>query len=349
MIVNKIEYKGKSIETKFYQPISDEEFKQLREEYYTKPNFRKVQEQFLNIKNGSTKNNLITDYYVKDLMAKCLVHQSKWSIEDVFNCKDLVSVFLGKTLENKKIFLDSESTLRKIETAIRLGGKGIARKVTNFPIETVDEILDRYNINGNWYDFSCGWGDRLIGALKNRVNYYGTDPNYLLTERLQQMEKDYKQVTGAKTLVDIRTQGSEIFIPEWENAMGVAFSSPPYFLLEDYVVGDQSYKEGISYQEWKDNYLEPTFRNIFYYLIQEGYFILNINNFDNYDLVGDSIEIAKKVGFVFIKEHQLKNIRRCNTNGEFNEGTERVLVFCKNGYENQVTYRKDYKEQISLF
>lgn len=348
-MATKVTYKGKSIETKFYKPITDEQFEQLRKEYYTKPNFKSVQEQMLNVKNGGNKNNIITDYYMKDLMAKCLVHQSKWSIEDVFNCKDLVSVFYAKTLENKKIFLEEETMLRKIETAIRLGGKGIARKVTNFPLETVDQILDRYNISGNWYDFSCGWGDRLLGALRNRVNYFGTDPNYLLTERLKQLEKDYKQISGTNTIVDIRTQGSEKFIPEWENKMGVAFSSPPYFLLEDYVVGDQSYKEGTTYQEWKDNYLEPTFRNIFYYLIQEGYFILNINNFDKYDLVGDSIEIAKKVGFVFIREHQLKNIKRCNTNGEFNDGVESVLVFCKDGYQNLVSYRKDYGEQTSLF
>ena len=331
-----IEYKGEILETKHYKEMSDELFEKLKYEYYKKPDFDSVRQQFISIANGGTINNEITNYYVKDLMSKTKIYYNKWSIEDVFNYKPLLCRFYAQIETNDEVFSKDKPVIENIETALRLGGKGIASKPANFPIKTVDEILKKYNVNNNYYDFSCGWGARLTGSLKNRVNYYGTDPNYLLTERLQELANDYKNITRQNTTVDIRTQGSEIFIPEWENKIGLAFSSPPYFYLEDYKIGNQSYKPGTTYQEWKDNYLRPTFKNIFQYLIKEGYFILNINDFENFKLVEDSIEIAEKVGFNFIGEHKLDNIKRCNSKQEFNDNSEKILVFVKKGYESKI-------------
>ena len=325
----KIEYKGQVLETKHYVEINDQLYEQLKKEYYQKPDFEEVQKEFINIRNGGTKNSNITDYYVKDLMAKTKIYYNKWSLEDVFNCKQLVGYFVAKTLENKILFPDDETLINKVEKATRLGGKGVASKPSNFPISTVDQILEKYNVNGNWYDFSCGWGARLIGALKNNVNYYGTDPNYLLTERLIQMSIDYKKTIYQYSEVDIRTQGSEILVPEWENKMGLAFSSPPYFYLEDYKIGDQSWKEGTSYKEWKDNYLEPTIKNIYIYLVEKGFLLFNINNFKNYDLVGDVIKIAEKNGFKYLGNHTLENIQRINSNGNLNDNSEKIMVFVK--------------------
>ncbi len=342
----KIEHKGKVLETTRYENISNEQYKQIVEDYYRKPNIESVKNQFISIANGGTKNNEITNYYVKDLMAKTKIYYNKWSIEEVLENKDLVSFFVAKTLDNKKLFPDNDPLIKKIETAMRLGGKGVASKPANFPIKTVDEILNNYNINNNYYDFSCGWGARLTSALKNKINYYGTDPNYLLTDRLNQLANDYKSLLKQNTIVDIRTQGSEIFVPEWENKIGVAFSSPPYFNLEDYKIGNQSYKEGTSYKSWLENYLKPTMQNIYKYVIDTGYFILNINNFKEYKLVEDSIDIAKSVGFYLIGEHNLKNIQRCKSTEGFNDNSERILVFAKHVNNN---LEPKQKEQMTLF
>ena len=333
--MKKICYKGKELETKHCVEISDEEFLKIRNEYYSKPEFDLVKKEFINLSRGGTKNSNITNYYVKDLMAKTHIYYNKWSIEEVLQNKELVEFFVSKVQDNKKIYPDTDSMTKKIETAFRLGGKGVCSKPANFPIKTVDEILSNYNVNNNYYDFSCGWGARLCSALKNKVNYFGTDPNYILTERLKQMATDYDIVNNTHSLVDIRTQGSEVFIPEWENKIGVAFSSPPYFYLEDYKVGKQSYHEGISYEDWKKNYLKPTFENIKRYLVNNGFFILNINNFQKYKLVEDSIQIAEEVGFTLFKEHILSNIKRTNSKGGFNDNAEKILVFKKNDNNNQ--------------
>lgn len=324
-----INYNGQTLETKHWVEMSDYEYLDLKRQYYAKPDFDSVKQQFIAIANGGVKNDKITNYYVKDLMAKVKLYHSKWSVEDVFNCKDLVALFKSKTLENKKVFPESASTIKNIETAIRLGGKAYAAKPTNFPIKVVDHILDNYNVNGNWYDFSCGWGARLLGALKHKVNYYGTDPNFMLTDRLNKLANDYKSTVPCNSEVDIRVTGSEIYNADWENKMGLAFSSPPYFYLEDYKIGKQSYSEGTSYDDWKKNYLTPTIKNLYLYLIQEGYFLLNINNFENFDLVGDSIAIAESVGFKLVKTESLKNIERCKSTTGFNDNSEKILVFIK--------------------
>lgn len=325
-----IEYKGQQIETKHYTPITDEEFIKLRNEYFAKPDIEMVKDQMYRISRGGSQNNKLTAYYFKDLMSKVKLYSCKWTVEEVFECKDLVSFFISKTEDNKNVFTDDMPMIEKISRAIQIGGKGCALPPTQFPFKTIDEVLNFYNINGNYYDFSCGWGVRLTGALKHRMNYYGTDPNYLLTERLNQLANDYKSVVRNKSNVDIRTQGSQYFIPEWENKMGLAFSSPPYFYLEDYKIGDQSYKEGTSYDDWKQNYLKPTFENIHKYLIDDGYFLLNINNFDKFQLAEDSIAIAESLGFHLVGWHTLDNIKRCKSSGGFTDNSERILVFNKN-------------------
>jgi len=325
-----IEYNGEVLRTKHYAELSDAKYHELREQYYAKPDYDEVKEQFVAISKGGIKTDKITKFYVKDLMAKTKLHHCKWSLEDVWNCKELVGRFYAQTFTNDKVFPRTDSDIRNIETAMRIGGKGVAEKVSNFPIKTVDHVLNKYNVNGNWYDFSCGWGSRLLGALRHNVNYYGTDPNFVLVDRLTKMATDYKETVECNSKVDIRVTGSEVFNADWVGKMGLAFSSPPYFNLEDYKIGKQSYRDGTSYEDWKANYLKPTMQNIYLYLIDEGYFLLNINNFNDFNLVEDSIAIAESVGFKLVTTERLTNIKRCNSNGDFNDNSEKILVFVKN-------------------
>ncbi len=146
--------------------------------------------------------------------------------------------------------------------------------------------------------------------MKHRINYYGTDPNNILVERLDSLTKDYKQVNGVNTIVDIRSHGSEVFIPEWDNTIGVAFSSPPYFNLEDYKIGNQSYKEGISYEDWLSGYLKETIKNIYKYLIPSGNFLINVKDFSTFKLCSDIKSISISCGFTYVEDLTLKNIAR---------------------------------------
>lgn len=328
----RISYNGEFLDTIHYKDYGDDLFKEIKQQYYTKPNLESVKNEMVGIYYGNTKMPNITNYFFKDLMAKTKIYYNKWSIEDVFNCKELLGHFLEKIECNEKVYT-SKNLIDNIETAFRLGGKGVATKPANFPIKYVAMILKYYNINDNYYDFSCGWGARLLGALQSQVNYFGTDPNYLLVGRLNQMSDFYKSNIPCRSKVDIRATGSEIFHKERENTIGVAFSSPPYFYLEDYKIGNQSYKKGTSYHDWLEYYMRPTIKNVYKYLVNEGAFIININNFKEYQLVEDVCKIALSEGFYLVSAHKLENIMRIgqkNNQTKLNDNSEKIMVFKKN-------------------
>lgn len=322
-----ITYKDKTLETDHFCDISDEKCEELRQQFYVKPDFSEVRENLIAIKNGSTKVSRIANYYVKDLMANTKLYSPKWSIAEVFECNDLIRYFYSRILASDTIYPKTASDIDNLETALRISGGGVAMKPSNFPMRTVDYVLKNYNVNNNYYDFSCGWGVRMLSALKNKVNYFGTDPNYVLIDRLKQMHNDYDSVNSTKTEIDIRPIGSEIFQKDWENKIGVAFSSPPYFTLEDYRIGEQSIKNR-DYDQWKQEYLRPTIENIKKYLIDGGYVLVNIKNFSKYKLFEDTFFICQDLGLTYVETLDMKNNKRPSAKKDINTD-EKIMVFKK--------------------
>ena len=326
----KIEYLGKVLETDHNLPMTDEQFEKVKADFFAKPDIETVKKQIKKASKDGVMHNHITRMFFRDIMAKTKLWHSKWSVEEMFNNKTIIEYFYWKINANRKMFPESKGDSNNIERAIALGGKGIGTFPSDFPMKTADTILELYNVNDNYYDFSCGWGVRLMSAFKHNINYFGTDPNYLLTERLDQMTELWKEtVPTVKSKVDIRTQGSEVFIPEWENTIGLAFSSPPYFNLEDYGVGDQSYKEGVTYEAWKENYFIPTLKNIYRYLVEDGFLVINVKDYKNYPLESDTIKMAEDCGFKKVDIALLENIKRINCKANLNDNSENCYVFMK--------------------
>lgn len=327
----KIEYKGQVLETKNFCEVTEEERQELYNLYFARPSIDIVQEQMRKIAGGNVMNDKITNYYFKDLMAKVQVAGAKWTVEDVYKNKELLGVFKAKALNSPKTFPPEKGIAANIERAISLGGKGYARKPTKFPVKTVDYILNKYNVNNVWYDFSAGWGDRLTGALKHNIDYYATDPNNILIERLNQMVADWKEtVPSCKSNTELYAFGSEDFIPALENKVGLAFSSPPYFDLEDYKIGNQSYKTGMSYEDWKKNYLFPTLTNIKKYLVPNGVLAINIKNTNGHPLCEDVYHyVVDKLELSDEGVEDLKNNTRIKSTGLLGNSDENIFIFRK--------------------
>lgn len=323
-----ITHLGKTLHTDHWCDLPEVKCLELKQEYYKKPDFDTVKKNLEAVYNGGVIISDITNYYVKDLMAKVKLKSPRWSIEEVFESNDLIRYFWSRVLSSDKVYPKDKSDIDNFETALRLSGGGVAMKPSNFPIQTADMVIKRYNRNDKYYDFSCGWGVRLLSSMRNRVEYYGTDPNYVLVERLQQLAQDYNKVNYTNQHYDIRCQGSETFIPEWENTIGLAFTSPPYFSLEDYKIGNQSYKQGVSYKNWLDNYMKPTLENIRKYLIDDGRMLINIKDFSNYKLCNDTKSIAENLGFHYMKSIKLKNKTRPSAKSDL-DTDEDVMVFSK--------------------
>ena len=99
-----ITYNGKSVKTKYHSALEWHEFHELRAQYYAKPSIEQVQLEILKFHQGGIKTTLITNYYFKALMSKVILYHSKFSIQEVFMCKELLEVFTGKVALNKKSF-----------------------------------------------------------------------------------------------------------------------------------------------------------------------------------------------------------------------------------------------------
>ena len=181
---------------------------------------------------------------------------------------------------------------------------------------------------GNLLDFSSGYGGRMFGAMTSnlRYNYTGLDPNTRTFQGLEALgELLTEQNLGSGYQMHCTPSEEFASEPEFYDA---AFSSPPYFNLEDYGVGNQSYKPGTSYQEWLDNYLRPTIENIKRYLVDDGKMLVNIKDFLDYKLCADTRAIAESLGFHYVETLTLKNITRPSAKVDLNTD-EGIMVFSK--------------------
>ena len=332
-----IKYLGEEMLTTHFSDITDEKRIELKEAYFKKPSITELHKSLNKIRNGSNMTGVIERFYFRDLMAKVMLDGLHWTIEEVFESRDVLGILYSFISVNDKVFPPEASEISKIETALRIGPR-VTQKPSNYPLASVRDIITKYNINNNYCDYSCGWGVRLLGSMACNINYFGIDPNHLLTARLKELAIQYKKVTNSSSTVDIRTQGSEEFIPEWENTMGVAFTSPPYFSYEDYRVGEnQSFQEDeTTYDMWLEGYWTGTVKNLHKYIIEGGALLVNIQNIkikgQMYTLQDDCKRIAEENGFIQVDSHVLKTIARptINANEELT-ANEDIMVFSKVG------------------
>lgn len=177
------------------------------------------------------------------------------------------------------------------------------RKVAQFPSKMVRLAVkrlfpdhDAFCSPLNFHDSSCGFGMREACALLSNFSYYGTDPNAALCLKLNEMGDALKRLRSdiVKGKRDIRCQGSETFIPEWEGIMDISLSSPPYFNLEIYSEdGCKSTSNYGDYGRWLEEYSLPTLKNCVRYLKKGGWLCINIKNLRKHRIYDDYVKIVE--------------------------------------------------------
>jgi len=307
---------------RYYVDLTAQEIKDIVFHILQKPSVDSVEYQLREIYHGRNTIPKIEKYFFYDIMSLVKTLNTQITIDGTLKNKIMMDRMVGKIVAKQNVFSD-KNLIVNCHAIFRLAGSVFGVKPPNYFIESVKSILEKYNTNGNYYDYSCGWGSRLLGSLVQKVNYFGTDPNYLLTERLNELYNMYTKVNNSKTKAIIKTQGSEVFVPEFENKMGIAFSSPPYYNQEDYRIGEQSFTEGVSYDEWLNTYWLGTVKNIRKYLVQDGFFLLNMKNMKDYKLLDDMRDISLENGFDIFGLETLKNITR----HEGLDNDEDIIVF----------------------
>lgn len=119
-------------------------------------------------------------------------------------------------------------------------------------------------------DTSAGWGDRLIGALSQNIDYIGIDQNKKLITPYKRMIKDFEDKTTSKVLMIFEKSQDVDYskLPKYD----LIFTSPPYFDLEKYE-GMEIFKNK---EEFIKKYWRPTIEKAYKYLEKGGHVALNM-------------------------------------------------------------------------
>lgn len=211
--------------------------------------------------------------------------------------------------------------------------------VTNFKAQNAKAIAEHLCpvLWGNVYDYSCGYGGRLlgIGSSNFKYNYIGVEPNTETVEYLNYLNDVIDEATGVRGTIiqDV----SENYQPE---DIDLAFSSPPYFNLEKYSNEEtQCMVRYTTEDEWFEGYVIPTMENIYRGLNREGIFATNIADYKSYDrpepyeVTERWIQTAEKVGFKHDGVIKMMLNTRPGVGNDRKQGREKwegVYVFRKN-------------------
>jgi hypothetical protein len=84
-------------------------------------------------------------------------------------------------------------------------------------------------------------------------------------------------------------------------SVDLVFSSPPYFDWEKYSYdASQSFIRFVSYEEWRQGFLEPVIRHSHRVLRPKGKFVVNVSTERRLPGVKDVKAIATQVGFRYV-------------------------------------------------
>ena len=209
--------------------------------------------------------------------------------------------------------------------------------VTNFKAQNAKAIVEHLCpvLWGNIYDYSAGYGGRLLGITSSnmRYNYVGIDPNTETIKYLNYLQQLIEESIGITSEIFCST--SEEYEPE---NIDLAFSSPPYFNLEKY--SDEDTQCMVRYKtldDWFDGYVAPTIKQIFNGLNREGLFATNIADYKTYGnkefkVVETWKEVSKRIGFEHVGTIKMMLNTRPGVGNDKTQGREKyegVYVFRK--------------------
>ncbi len=301
-----ITHRNTTIKTKNYlteSEFSHQDCEDFRAEIRTKPDFKKVLSNFKSIQKNNFMFSNIANYYVQNAMWNTLNKNYKWTVNEYLESDDLVRMTIATINAYPKTFNQKKSHAYNFLAGVR---RSFIFVSTAVPVSTVPirKIIKKYmpKTSKNHLGFAAGWGTEVLASLSEDMNYYGIEPNPLSRPGLQQMGEDFINFRNSENqIVDIKMQGSEKFIPEWENKMGLAYSIPPQPSEQSYKLGGDQSDRNETYKQWLENYWRVTVKNIERYLTEDGIFLLSTKKTNVHDYVSDMSKILGEEGFQFIE------------------------------------------------
>lgn len=208
---------------------------------------------------------------------------------------------------------------------------------TNFKTMNAKALYEKYcPKNGVIYDYACGFGGRMLGALasKNDYIYIGVEPCIETYTHLNELGLNIEHVTQRENSYKLFCMGSEDFI-YGENVVDFAFSSPPYFNLEKYSnEPTQCYNRFPNIEDWFEGYVKPTIKNTYIMLKPNTYYAVNIADFKYSTTITKYVDrwiyMAEEIGFKYEKQIYMKLKSRQGNGHHTNEerdNKEGIFIF----------------------
>lgn len=229
---------------------------------------------------------------------------------------------------------DRDATPTNLRRSIEMIEHGIP---SNFKPMNAKALYEHFVPKGGIiYDFACGYGGRMLGALssKNNYNYFGVEPNTETFHYLNKFGKYIEETTERKGIFKVYNRTSEDFKLNREEFVDFAFSSPPYFNLEKYSDEEtQSYIRFPEVESWLQGYVKPTVERIHTLLKPDALYAVNIADFNmgkkRIEFVDKWIEISEECGFTHVKSIAMKLEGRSGDGHNRENGKEGIFLFKK--------------------
>jgi 16S rRNA G966 N2-methylase RsmD len=145
-------------------------------------------------------------------------------------------------------------------------------------------------------DISAGWGDRLLGAMSQNVEYYfACDPNSILHENYAKMINMFAHDASK---FEIRCEPYETTILP-DKPFDLVLSSPPYFDLEEYSSEDTQSIFGRDLDTWLHEFLFASLEKSYNALVTGGHMVIVINDFKTIQLVEKMLIFMRKINAIY--------------------------------------------------
>jgi 16S rRNA G966 N2-methylase RsmD len=261
------------------------------------------------------KYDLISDYFQEEARMKCRRYNSSTSPMDYWLNTNNTRKIIEHTI--KKYGKVSDFTLR--ETLFEL-----TNACSSFRPTVLVSLVKLLGKGKRILDISAGWGDRLIGAIAVKADYYfAVDPN-------PEVHKGYDAIRHFFGVSDkkfvIKRSGFEkvnIELPPKQAGKEVKFdlimTSPPYFDLEIYTDAQGQSVLGRGKKAWLEDFMFPSLKKAWDVLEVDGILALNINNKREKNVAGYIEEIIS-----YMNNMPDTDFRGCIAYGDYRRGTTQL-------------------------
>ena len=251
--------------------VDGEWFAREGTEYTYNLNFEGKQQHFRRLNAGNNSSN----YFQQ---------KNRWSVDGS------VSPGPQRTWENEKFMtslMGSAYSLKmpKINRNVLRTMIGLRKYIcAQFKPNVAKVLYDKLG-SKNILDFSAGWGDRLAGFYASETSeyYVGIDPrkeNHPIYNEQSEFYDTHRSMFEPKKKVEfICSPAEEVDFTKYKDTFDTVFTSPPYFNVERYSYDDtQSWVKYKEINEWNEQFLQKTLKNLWCSVKSGGYLLVNISD-----------------------------------------------------------------------